>query len=305
MSSSQAPSRKRKATGARSLLMIPMTVVLIGTQVPFLATIGLSFMKWEALYPNERGFAGFSNYLRVFGREEFRNSVWVTVALTVAVVVISLVLGIAFALMLNRKFFGRGMARTLMIAPFLFVPIASALLWKHIVLNPVYGLLNGVLERGLQLFGVHGDVGIAWLTVAPLAAIIACLVWQWTPFVMLIVLAGLQAVPADVAEAASIDGAGSFGRFWHITLPLLRPFIALAVLFCAINIVQNFDAVFTMTKGSYGTANIAFTVYRTFFQVQDYGMGAAMGVTVVGATLLLIFAGSRALRTLTPTAARG
>src|SRR5699024_4152530 len=128
--------RKTKRRGAGRLLAGPLVFVIIGTQIPFLATIVFSFLSWEAFYPEQRGFVGFKNYAEIFTRGELRAAIWVTIVITVSVVTLSLLIGTAIALMLNRSFRGRAVARTFALSPFLLVPIASALLWKHVVLNP-------------------------------------------------------------------------------------------------------------------------------------------------------------------------
>src|SRR5699024_4662694 len=128
---------------------------------------------------------------------------------------------------------------------------------------------------------------IAWLTEMPLISIEASLIWQWTPFMMLIILAGLQSMPGEHIEAARLDGAGEIALFRYITLPHLRRYIELGIVLGSVYIVQNFDHVFTMTSGALGTANLPYTIYQTFFQQQDYGLAAAMGVVVVALTLAL------------------
>ena len=259
------------------------------TQLPFAATLVISFMNWNAYYPEERGFAGFDNFARVFTDTNTRNAVVVTVLLTVLVVVISLLLGLGIALLLDRKFRGRGVVRTLMITPFLIVPVAAALLWKHALYNPEYGLFNGLLKLVLGDNAPQPD----WITNNPLLAIVAALVWQWTPFMMLILLAGLQSRPLDVVEAARIDGAGSWQIFRSMTLPHLRQYIELSALLGAIYVVQNFDHVFTITSGGLGTANLPYFIYQTFYTAQDYGRASAAGVVVVIATIIIATAALR------------
>lgn len=289
----------RRRGWRRRLPLLPALVYLIiTTQLPFLAAIVVSFMRWQALYPDRRGFAGLDNYVQLFTDAGLRRSVYVTVLLTVTVVGVSLVLGLAIALLLDRKFFGRSVVRTMMIAPFLVVPIAAALMWKHAILNPSYGLLNGTLTWIWGLFGSDNPPQPAWLTQWPLLSIELSLIWQWTPFMMLILLAGLQSMPRDAVEAARIDGAAGPQIFRYLTLPHLRRYIELSVILGAVFIVQNFDHVFTMTSGALGTANIPYTIYQTFFQRQDYGLAAAMGVTVVVATLILANFGLRAVSSL-------
>lgn len=279
---------ERKAGWARRLPLMPALVFLIVmTQLPFLATIIISFIRWNAFLPDETRFAGFSNYATVFTTPGLRDAVWTTIVLTVVVVLVSLVLGLGIALLLDHKFFGRGIVRTMMIAPFLIVPVAAALVWKHAILQPSYGLINGVLTWVWSLFGSDDAPQVAWLTQFPLISIELTLIWQWTPFMMLIILAGLQSRPADAIEAAKMDGAGPIAVFRYITLPHLRQYLELGGLLGAIYIVQNFDAVFTLTSGALGTANLPYAIYQTFFQQQDYGLAAAMGVVVVIGTLII------------------
>ncbi|EAP98250.1 putative integral membrane sugar transport protein [Janibacter sp. HTCC2649] len=267
----------------RAPLLPALIFVIILTQLPFVATIVVSFMNWNAYYPDERGFAGFDNFARVFTDSNTRNAVIVTVMLTVLVVGISLVLGMAIALLLDRKFMGRGIVRTLMITPFLVVPVAAALLWKHALYNPEYGLFNGLLKA---VFGENAPQP-DWISNNPLISIVAALVWQWTPFMMLILLAGLQSRPLDVVEAARIDGASAWQIFRTMTLPHMRQYIELSGLLGAIYVVQNFDHVFTITSGGLGTANLPYFIYQTFYTAQDYGRASAAGVVVVVGTIII------------------
>jgi len=261
--------------------------VILLTQIPFAATLVISFMDWNGYYPDERGFAGFDNFVSVFTDSGARSAVFVTIILTLTVVLVSLLLGLGIALLLDRKFLGQGIVRTLMITPFLIVPVAAALLWKHALYNPDYGLFNGLLK---MVFGADAPQR-DWISANPLISIEAALIWQWTPFMMLILLAGLQSRPLDVVEAARIDGANSFQIFFHMTLPHLRQYIELSGLLGAIYVVQNFDHVFTITGGALGTANLPYYIYQTFFTAQDYGRASAAGVvTVIGTIILATFA---------------
>ena len=281
---------RRTGEWARRAPLLPALIfTIVMTQLPFLATLVISFMNWNAYYPDERGFAGFDNFARVVTDTNTRSAVVVTILLTVSVVLVSLVLGLGIALLLDRKFRGRGAVRTLMITPFLIVPVAAALLWKHALYNPEYGLLNGLLKA---VFGA-GAPQPDWITNNPLIAIIAALVWQWTPFMMLILLAGLQSRPLDVVEAARIDGASGWQIFTTMTLPHLRQYIELSALLGAIYVVQNFDHVFTITSGGLGTANLPYFIYQTFYTAQDYGRASAAGVVVVIATIIIATAALR------------
>jgi len=259
----------------RRIPLLPALVfIIILTQIPFLATLIISFMNWQANYPNEIFFGTLNNYATVFTDPALRSSVFFTVVLTVTVVIVSLALGLGISLLLNRSFFGRGIVRTFMITPFLIVPVAAALLWKHAIYNPVYGLLNGILT---WFGGPQPD----WITDFPRLAIELQLIWYWTPFMTLILLAGLQSRPGDVLEAAAVDGANSWQTFANITMPHMRRYLELGGLLGSIYVVQTFDTVFVMTAGSLGTANLPYTVYETLYSAQDYGLASAQGVVVV------------------------
>ena len=278
-----------RARWARRVPLMPAFIfTVIITQLPFVATIIISFLSWNRFYPNDVHFAGFDNFVQVFSSSALRSAVVTTVLLTVIVVVVSLVLGFVVALLLDRKFLGRGIVRTLMIAPFLIVPIAAALVWKHALLNPEYGLFNGTLRA---IWGLFGDAQAApqpdWISNAPLISVAVTLVWQWTPFMMLILLAGLQGRPLDVIEAARVDGASAWQVFRYMTLPYMRQYLELAATLGAIYIVQNFDAVFTVTAGGLGTANLPYVIYQRFFVGGDYGVASAAGVVTVIASLII------------------
>jgi sorbitol/mannitol transport system permease protein len=255
------------------------------------ATLVISFFDWNALYPNDRHFTGVSNYSAVATDPALRDSVVNTAVLTAAVVIASVVLGLLLALLLDRSFPGRGVVRTMLIAPFLLVPVAAALLWKHVLYNPEYGLFNGAITWVAKLFGDTTPPQPDWISSMPKIAVETALVWQWTPFMMLILLAGLQSRSMDMIEAARLDGASNWQIFRYMTLPHLRRYLELGVLLGSIYIVQNFDAVFTITSGGLGTANLPYTIYQTFYQAHEYGQASAAGVLVViGSIAIATFA---------------
>jgi len=273
---------------ARRAPLLPALVFLIVvTQLPFVATLVISLLNWNSLRPDETGFAGIDNYIEVFTDSDLRQAIVTTIILTVTVVLASLVLGLVLALLLDKKFIGRGLARTLLIAPFLVVPVAAALIWKHALLNPTYGLINGTLTWIWSLFGSSTPPQPDWLSQFPLLAVEVSLIWQWTPFMMLILLAGLQSRPMDTVEAAQMDGATPFAIFRYLTLPHLRQYLELGGLLGSIYIVQNFDAVFTLTSGGLGTANLPYAIYQTFYFANEYGLASAAGVVVVIGTIIV------------------
>ncbi|MFJ8539894.1 carbohydrate ABC transporter permease [Streptomyces sp. NPDC093591] len=280
------PNRMR-AWATRAPLLPALIFMVVVTQLPFVATLVISFFDWNALYPDDRHFAGFANYSEVLSTPDLRKSVGTTVLLTATVVLVSLVLGLLLALLLDRRFRGRAAVRTMLIAPFLLVPIAAALLWKHVLFNPEYGLFNGILHW----IGGDGAAQPDWISEMPLMAVEASLIWQWTPFMTLILLAGLQSRDPQLIEAARVDGASDWQVFVHMTLPHIRRYIELSVLLGSIYIVQNFDAVYTITSGGLGTANLPYTIYQTFYQAHENGLASAAGVIVViGSIILATFA---------------
>jgi sorbitol/mannitol transport system permease protein len=282
-------SLRRSGDWARRAPLLPALIfTIVVTQLPFVATLVISFMNWNAYYPDERGFAGLANFRSVLTDVAMRDAIITTIELTVTVVAVTLLLGLVVALLLDRSFLGRGAVRTMMITPFLVVPVAAALLWKHALYNPEYGLLNGTLKAVWGLFGAAENAPQPdWITQMPLLSVEIALIWQWTPFMMLILLAGLQSRPLDVIEAARIDGASSWQIFRYMTFPHLRQYLELGALLGSIYIVQNFDYVFTITSGGLGTANLPYAIYQTFYQAHDYGRASAAGVVVVIGTIII------------------
>ncbi|MCX5041633.1 sugar ABC transporter permease [Aldersonia sp. NBC_00410] len=266
----------------RGPLLPALIFMIVVTQIPFLFTLYYSTQSWNLVRPGSRHFVGLQNYADVFADRQFWQVTINTIVLIVGTVIISVFLGLLLALLLDRKFLGRGIVRTLLITPFLVTPVAAALIWKTTMLDPVYGLVNWALSP----FGV-GQVD--WVSKFPLPAVMADLVWQWTPFMMLLILAGLQSMPRDILEAGRVDGAGAFKLFRELTLPHLRRFIELGAVLGAIYLVNTFDAVYMMTQGGPGvaSANLPFYIYQRAFLGFDIGQAAAMGVIVVIGTMVV------------------
>lgn len=259
-----------------------MVVILVVTQVPFLVTIYYSFFSWNLLTGSTRQWVGLANYGKIFGNADFRYAAWNTVVITAGAVLLSFVVGLLLALLVNREFMGRGIVRTLMITPFLVLPAASALLWKNSMLNASFGLLNFVLSP----FGV-GDVD--WVTEFPKTSVVLTLSWQWTPFFMLILLAGLQGEDPAIIEAAKVDGASSWSIFRHLTAKHLRPYAELGLFLGTIYILQSFDVVYLMTQGGPGgqTTNLPYYLYVRAFRGFEIGEAAALAVIVLIATIVI------------------
>lgn len=268
----------------RRLPLLPALIftVLI-TQIPFVMSIWYSLTNWKIVPPSPREFIGLENYTRLFSSSErfFREAAVITVIMTVSAVLISLLLGTVFAVLLDRKFFGQGFIRTLLITPFLLMPVVAGLIWKLQMFNKSYGVLNWLLEAvGLD--------SVEFVSRHPTASIVTVLVWQWTPFMMLIMLAGLQSQPTDVLEAAKVDGASSLGVFRQLTLRHLRPYFELGTLLGSIYIVQAFDHIAVMTGGGPGSTNIPYFVYkRSIGGGWLFGRSSAYSIVVVIAALLI------------------
>jgi sorbitol/mannitol transport system permease protein len=212
----------------RRLPLLPALLFAIAiTQLPFLVSIYYSFTnlkdRTQSLIPEPTKFVGIDNDTAIFNDPFFRQAMWTSVKMTVLAVVLSLVFGTLFALLLDRKFFGQGIVRTLLITPFLLMPVVAALIWKQ----QMFSSLFGILDKVLNFVGLNS---VAWISDHPLASIVTVLVWQWTPFMMLIMLAGLQSQPSDILEAAGVDGATPLGIFRQLTLPHLRRYLELGAL---------------------------------------------------------------------------
>jgi polyol transport system permease protein len=266
----------------RGPLLPALIFMIVVTQIPFLLTLYYSTLSWNLVRPGSRRFVGLQNYVTVVQDSQFWRVAINTVILIIGVVLISAFFGLLLALLLDRVFLGRGIVRTLLITPFLVTPVAAALIWKTTILDATNGILNFVFSP----FGVHQ---VDWISRFPLASVMVVLIWQWTPFMMLLILAGLQSMPRDILEAGRVDGAGALQLFRELTLPHLRRFIELGVVLGAIYLVNTFDAIYMMTQGGPGIAssNLPFYIYQRAFLGFDMGQAAAMGVVVVIFTMII------------------
>jgi polyol transport system permease protein len=276
-------SVSRREQWQRRLPLLPALIyTIVVTQIPFLVTLWYSFQSYFWNTPAPAHFIGLSNYKTVFTSAAFRSSLWRSVIMTATAVIVAMILGVALAVLLDRKFLGRGVVRTLIITPFLVMPAAAALVWAGPMLDPNFGLLNYLLAP----FGVHH---VDWLSTHALGSVIVVMIWEWTPFMMLIALAGLQSQPPDVLEAAKVDGAGAWATFGELTLPHLRPYIELGILLGSIYLVNVFDQVRLMTNGGPGTSttNLPFYLYQQVNYAFDIGGAAAAGVVTVILTIIV------------------
>ncbi|OUC07639.1 sugar ABC transporter permease [Litorilinea aerophila] len=263
-----------------------MLFLVIVTQIPFVLTLYYSLRGWNLLRPDSDVFVGLRNFSRILSNREFYTVLANTVVLTLSVVVITLVLGMILALLLNRPFPGRGLVRTLLISPFLIMPVVTAVLWKNILLDPVFGLSAYVVS-------LLGLPAIDLIAQYPMQTIILIVSWQWTPFVMLILLAGLQSMPESILEAASLDGAGGLTMFRYMILPHLQRFIEIALLLETIFILNVFGVIFVTTSGGPGiaTTNLPYQIFLEAFSRWNVGRASAYGVfaVILANILVLIF----------------
>src|SRR5438128_5021060 len=288
----------------RRLPLLPALLFMIAiTQLPFLVSIYYSFTnlkdRTQSLIPEPTKFIGFANYRAIFDDPFFRQAMWTSVKMTVLAVVLSLVFGTLFAVLLDRRFLGQGLVRTLLITPFLLMPVVAALIWKQQMFSSLFGILNKVLT----FVGLNS---VAFISDHPLGSIVTVLVWQWTPFMMLIMLAGLQSQPSDVLEAANVDGARPFGIFRQLTLPHLRRYLELGALLGCIYIVQAFDAIDVMTGGGPGSTNVPYFVYQESIGGGfRYGSASAYAIVVVVFSIIIATFALRVLSSLFKDEERG
>lgn len=277
----------------RILILPAIIYAALVTQAPFLLTVWYSLQRWNLQRPDRRDIIGLENYryiLTEFGA--FREAIWHSLTFTVGAVLISLAVGLLYAELVNHRFPGRGVVRTLLITPFLVMPVAAALTWKNLMLNPVYGVIDWVLRTTLP-----GEPSPNWTGEYPEVAVVGVMVWRWAPFMMLILLAGMQSISEEVREAARVDGASPWQEFIGVTLPHLYRFMQLAGLLGTVYIVNEVDAIYMLTKGGPGnaTTTLPYLVYRQSIENNNIGRGAALGVIVVILSIVVITVLIRAL----------
>jgi ABC-type sugar transport system permease subunit len=256
-------------------------VALLGA-FPVLSQFVLSFTHFNLKFPDEGGFAGLSNYARLLTDGIFLQDLGNTAYFTFASVGLELIIGLAAALLINRMTRGRTAMNSTLIVPWALPTVVAATMWS-LLLNDRIGLVNSVLGRlGLM------QEPLVWLgPKLAMTSVILADVWKTTPFVAIILLAGLKSIPRQYYEAAQIDGAGAWSSFWSITLPLLRPFIAVAVLFRTMDAFRIFDLIWVLTGGASGTETISVYIYRVLFRYADMGYGSTMTVALFSIIFLL------------------
>jgi multiple sugar transport system permease protein len=246
---------------------------------PIIRTVGLSFSHLSLATGFAAHFAGLANFRRLVADSRFYDSLWITVRFSVISVLLEFLLGLLLALAVDRLGRGRGSARTLLLIPWTLPTAVIAILWTW-VFNDQYGIVNALL---LKAGVTHSP--IAWLAqpATAMASIIAADVWKAFPFVLILMLAGLQSIPKDIYEAIEIDGGNTWHKLRYVTLPYLRPFIFLALIFRIVQAFAVFDLVYVATGGGPGGATETLSVYsyHTFMRYLDIGYGAALAVATV------------------------
>jgi len=294
VSRAEEVKRLERAEGwKRRLPILPaLLFTIFVTQIPFLFTLFYSLTEWRLDTPEPRQFIGLDNYTGLPDDKFFLDAAWVSVQMTVLAVLLSLAVGTGLAILLDRKFFGQGFVRTLLITPFLVMPVVAGFLWKTQMFSATFGVLNWLL-------GQVGIEPIEFATKYPLWSVVTVLVWQWSPFMMLIVLAGLQGQDTSVLEAARVDGATSWGIFRQITFPQLRPYLELGTLLGAIYLIQVYDHIEVITGGSPDSKNLPFYIaQRSIGGGNRFGLASAMAIVVVIASIIIANIGLRVLSNL-------
>ena len=274
----EAPAKHRKqlSEGARAerrfgwLLCAPAVIVMIAvTAYPIVYAIVLSLQRYNLAFPNLRKWVGFSNYGAVLSSPYWWHALVVTLIITIVSVTIELVLGMLLALLMFRTIFGRGLVRTSVLIPYGIVTVAAAYSWQF-AWTPSTGYLSAIFGNSAPL--AH--------TVPAIGVIIVAEIWKTTPFMALLLLAGLSLVPEDLQKAAMVDGASAWQRFTRITLPLIKPAILVALLFRTLDAFRIFDNIYILTAGGNGTYSVSILGYDNLFNSLSLGIGSTISVLI-------------------------
>lgn len=263
-------------SAARAMLSPTVILLLIWMIVPLAMTIWFSLQRYNLLYPDRTGFNDFGNYTRFVLSPAFGGAVVNTLVLVVGVLVITVVLGILIALLIDQPLWGQGVVRILVISPFFIMPPVAALIWKNMFMNPT----NGLFAEAAKFIGM---APYDFLGQAPLTSIILIVAWQWLPFATLILLTALQSLSSEELEAAEMDGANALKRFWYIMLPHLARAITVVVLIQTIFLLGIFGEILVTTNGGPGTSSttLPYLIYKEALLDFDVGTAAAGGVVAV------------------------
>jgi multiple sugar transport system permease protein len=266
-------------------LVAPAVLIVCGILVyPLLFSLWVSLFDWR-MAATSHTFIGIQNYVEAVTSSFFQFVLVQSVGFTIVCLALNLTVGMALALLLNQRFHGRGIIRTLFLLPMVTAPVLAGFNFRWIF-NDRFGLANQLLVQ------FHLGLPLAWLADANLSrvAIVVVTVWQGMPFMLLLLLAGMQALPSSPFEAATVDGASAWQRFWYITLPLLRPVIIVAVALQMIDLFRVFDTIYIMTRGGPGHATelFPFYIYRSAFSDDRLGFASALSYITVAITVVLL-----------------
>jgi len=270
------PERVKRKAGAGVFLSPAVIILLIWSLIPLVLTLWYSFQNYNLVDPTLKGFAGFSNYVYLLTDPDFLYALLNTVLLVLGVLVISVGGGVLLAVLYDQDFFGRGIARVLVISPFFVMPTVSALLWKNLMLHPIYGVYSAMMRA----VGLHP---IDWLAHYPMQTVMMIVAWEWLPFAVLILLTAVQSLDHEQKEAARMDGAGPIARFRYIILPHLSRAITVVIMIETIYLLTVFAEISVTTSGGPGVAstNLAFLIYSRALLQFDIGGASAGGVIAI------------------------
>lgn len=272
----------RKRSSLPYLLLAPTVAVLLALSIyPLIYAIKVSLQVGVGDAARWSG----GNFARLFADGFFRSALLHTFSYAALALTFEFLLGLGLALLLDRPLRGRGAFRALLLVPMMLPPVVVGVVWR-LMLNPSFGAINGTLKG----VGVETE-GLTWTASPALAfiSVVAVDIWQWTPFMFLVLLAGLQAIPQEPYEAAMIDGASAWQTFIHVTLPLLKPAILIALLLRTMDLLRVFDQIFILTEGGPGfaTETVSLYIYRTAFRFFDFGYAAAMSFALLVLTNII------------------
>jgi len=260
-----------------TLLVMPSVIVLLAWMiVPLVMTLWFSVQYYNLIDPTTTGFAGIDNYRYLVTDPDFWVSLENTLILLASVLIITVCAGTLLAVAFNQSFPGRNVARVLAISPFFVMPTVSALIWKNLLMHPIYGVFGAVART----FGLPP---VDWFATFPLASVIAIVSWEWLPFALLILLTAVQSLDHEQREAARMDGAGVLAQFVFITLPYLSRAISVVIMIETIFLLTVFAEIFVTTSGGPGnaTTNLAFLIYARALLQYDIGGASAGGVVAI------------------------
>jgi multiple sugar transport system permease protein len=271
------------------LIFPTMFVYSLVTIVPIAYLLYTSFHKSSIYNPGISEFVGFGNYAQLLKSSEFWRSLQFTFIFTCGSVVIEFILGFTIAMLFHRSFVGLKFARSILIIPMVLAPIIVALTWK-MAYDPSFGIINYLLS----LIGIEGP---SWLGDSHYAVISIILVdvWQWTPYMFFVLTSGLQSIPEDYYEASKIDGATPLKSFIHITIPMMRKVMLIALIFRTMGVFRAYDSIYGLTGGGPGvsTTNTPFYAYKLTFQYDSIGPGAAVCILLLIIIMIICYSLSR------------